>query len=80
MPVFVMADAGMSGNTLPAVNDACRPPSSSCWVSVPSSKNRSISASSDSATSSINCSRAAWAASACDAGMSPRVNVPLPSV
>ena len=56
------------------------PATSSSSVSVPASKNFSISFSSFSATISISASRAASTAAVMSAGTAPSVNLPLSSV
>jgi hypothetical protein len=80
MPRLVPAEAHNTGNTRPAAMPRFRPPASSSCVSVPASKNFSISASSASATISISASRALVAADDRSAGTSPSVALPLPSV
>ena len=80
MPMFASAEAHTSGAILPVSAALRRPVTSSSCVSVPTSKNRSISASSASATISMSASRAAVAASAMSAGTSPSDGFPLPSV
>ena len=56
--MFSSADVQTSGNSLPAIVALRRPATSSSSVSVPASKNFSISFSSFSATISISASRA----------------------
>ncbi len=78
-PMLTVADVQSTGNTLRARTARRSPATSSSCVSVPVSKNFSISASSASATISTSASRAAWALSFRPAGMSPSVALPLPS-
>ena len=74
--IFASPDVQTSGNTFAALRRALRPASSSSCVSVPASKNFSISCSSASATISMRASRAAVAASASSAGTAPSVIFP----
>ena len=69
-----------SGKILRASTAVRRPATSSSCVSVPASKNFSISLSSASATISMSASRAACASSLMSAGTSSSLNFPLPSV
>ena len=78
-PMFRVADVTTSGNSLEASTAPRSPATSSSWVSVPASKNFSMSRSSASATISTSASRAAAASSARSAGMAPSVNLPDPS-
>ena len=68
MPMFAVADAQSTGKMRPAAMPRLRPATSSSCVSVPASKNFSISASSASATISISASRALLAAPSISAG------------
>ena len=77
--MFCSPDVHSSGNILAARVAAARPFTSSSCVSVPASKNFSISGSSASATISISASRAAVAASVMSAGTAPSVILPEPS-
>ena len=79
MPMFAVADAHSTGNTRPAATPRLSPASSSSCVSVPASKNFSISASSASATISISASRAACAGPSSSAGIALSEGLPLPS-
>ena len=78
--MFSSADVHTSGNTLPAIVAPRRPATSSSSVSVPASKNFSISFSSFSATISMSASRAASTAAVMSPGTAPSVNLPLSSV
>ena len=78
--MFASAEVHTSGNSLPALVAVRSPATSSSSVSVPASKNFSISASSASATISISASRAASTAAVMSAGMAASVNLPLSSV
>ena len=80
MPTLVIAEAQRTGKSLLWAIPRRSPAVTSSLVSVPSSKNRSMSASSASAISSTSASRAACASAACSAGISPAVIAPLPSV
>ena len=75
-----VADVHTSGNTFAASVAARSPPSSSSSVSVPASKNFSISCSSFSATISISASRAVSTAAVMSDGTGPSLNLPLSSV
>ena len=77
--MFCSPDVHTSGKIFAARVAAARPLTSSSCVSVPASKNFSISDSSASATISISASRAAFAASAMSAGTAPSVILPEPS-
>ena len=77
--MFASADVQTSGKILPAAVAVRRPATSSSSVSVPASKNFSISFSSASATISISASRAASTAAVMSAGTAASVNVPLSS-
>ena len=73
-------DVHTSGKILAAIVPLRRPATSSSSVSVPASKNFSISFSSFSATISTSASRAASTAAVMSAGTGPSVNAPLSSV
>ena len=79
-PTFSTADVQTSGKIFAAAVADRRPVTSSSSVSVPASKNFSISFSSFSATISTSASRAASTAPAMAAGTAPSVNAPLSSV
>ncbi len=76
MPIFLSPDVQKTGKIFPARTPRLRPALSSSWVSVPASKNFSISASSASATISMSASRAALACSATVSGTAPSVIFP----
>jgi hypothetical protein len=78
--MLAVADVHTSGNTREALTPRLRPSISSSCVSVPDSKNFSISASSASATISISASRALCASLSRLAGIAPSDGLPLPSV
>ncbi len=78
-PMFCSAEVQKSGNRRPDITPRLRPIIISSAESVPSSKNRSISASSASAIISMSASRSAVALSRRAAGISPAVIVPVPS-
>ncbi len=79
-PIFAVADVQTSGNTFAAIVAFRSPDTSSSSVSVPASKNFSISGSSASATISISASRAVSTASMRSAGTASSLNLPLSSV
>ena len=78
--MFDVLEAQRSGLIRPERTAVRNPPTSSSWVSVPASKNRSMRESSASATISMSASRAEVAASFMAAGTGPSVNLPLASV
>ncbi len=78
--MLTVADVQTSGNTFAAMVAPRSPAMSSSSVSVPASKNFSISFSSFSATISMSASRAASTAAAMSAGTALSVNLPLSSV
>ena len=80
MPMFVLPDVQTTGKMRDALKPRFRPPTSSSCVSVPASKNFSMSESSASAIISMSASRALFAASSSSAGIGPSVGLPLPSV
>ena len=77
--MLTRAEVQTSGNTRAAAVALRRPSTTSSSVSVPASKNFSISFSSASATISIRASRAVSTAAVMSAGTGPSVNAPLPS-
>jgi hypothetical protein len=79
IPMFAVADVHSTGKMRPAAKPRLRPDTSSSCVSVPASKNFSISESSASATISISASRALLAAPSISAGTGASVALPLPS-
>ncbi len=78
--MLTIADVQTSGNTLAAAVALRSPATTSSSVSVPASKNFSISFSSASATISTRASRAASTSPVISAGTGPSVNEPLSSV
>ena len=80
MPMFSEREAHTSGTILPVRVAVRRPATSSSCVSVPASKNLSISASSASATISMSASRAGCGGIGDVGRHAPSVALPLPSV
>ena len=79
MPMFDGRRRGQHGDDAAGGDAALEPARSSSCVSVPASKNFSISPSSASATISISASRAVCAGPSSSAGIAPSAGLPLPS-
>ena len=78
--MFAVAEVSTSGKMRAAATPRLSPATRSSWLSVPASKNFSISASSASATISINASRAASAVPTMSPGIDPSTGLPLASL